>query len=575
MSDRLSRPSSPYLEPPRKSVELEDPGARDSVANSDDEHFSDASEGHQHPSSRPSAGRASSPIPLTRVERVDEDPAHGEVPGTSAYEIRTQDAVPDQVEVIPDGSRSRSTSMSGQQQRPMTPSSPIPRTVVEKVDLDQPSHGDIPGTPAYELRKADAVPDVVVKASESDAAPIPESVSVPTDTAAPETLLSRVNSHTNDEESSPQVSADDVEARPHAHRAKPSDPQPDQTEMVAAEPPDSPASHRSHTRRKSPVTDEDFGEEEMPGGGADDFDDFTEGQDDMGDFDDADFGDFDDGFQEPSAAVPVDTEVSQPPTPPSVPTLLDFTTHKTIPDLYAALDDPLDQLFPSTTSLPSSQLDPIPNATAIFSTERSLSLWSQLVAPPPLQPQNWVKSRIRRLFLVSLGVPVDLDEILPASKQKKLVLPSLTISSNTSSTATPNPTSQDPGTATPTHATSHSRSQSLAANANRNSTQSTAGGTGSPGGTPRSAARRRREASPPPDLDLSAVRRLCATTDAALGGLTDGELKGHVQELEWVTLRASSVLEYWLKRLDGLVSEKEAFEGVIENLVSHARRVRK
>lgn len=66
------------------------------------------------------------------------------------------------------------------------------------------------------------------------------------------------------------------------------------------------------------MTGEEFGEEETPGGGADDFDDFTEGQDDMGDFDDADFGDFDDGFQEPSAAVPMDVEVSQPPTPPSV-----------------------------------------------------------------------------------------------------------------------------------------------------------------------------------------------------------------------------------------------------------------
>lgn len=208
------------------------------AANSDDEHFSDASEGHQLPPSRPSSAGRASPIPLTRVERVDENPAHGEVPGTAAYEIRTQDAVPDQVEVVPDGSRSRSTSTSGQQQRPMTPSSPIPRTVVEKVDLDQPSHGDIPGTSAYELRRADAVPDIVVKASESDAAPIPESVSILTDTPVPETLLSQVNSPTNDEEPSPQVSSDDTEeSQPHAHRAKPSDPQPDQTEAVTAAPP--------------------------------------------------------------------------------------------------------------------------------------------------------------------------------------------------------------------------------------------------------------------------------------------------------------------------------------------------
>ncbi|PYI01993.1 hypothetical protein BO78DRAFT_400930 [Aspergillus sclerotiicarbonarius CBS 121057] len=542
MSERLSRPSSPYLEPPRQSVELEDPGARDSATNSDDDHFSDASEGQPPSQSHPPSGRAS-PIPLTRVEKVDEEPSHGEVPGTAAYEVREQDAVPDQIEIIPDGSRSRSASATGQ--RPVTPSSLIPRTVVEKVDLDEPSHGDVPGTPAYEIRKADAVPDVVKKASESDdSSPISGSVEdSAADASVPETLLSRVNSNEDDTE----------EAGPLAHRPKPSDPEPNQTETVP-ETPDSPTSHRSDTRGESPVTSaaDDTA-------GADDFDDFAEEQedDDFGDFDD-----FDDGFQEPMTeaveAEPADLQPSQPPTPPSVPPLLDLDAISSLTDLNTTLSDSLDRLFPSTkdtAGLP--PLDPIPNPTAIFSTERSLSLWSQLVAPPPLQPQNWVKSRIRRLFLVSLGVPVDLDEILPASKQKKLILPSVNLDDTRPSFAPP---------------TAHSRSQSLAAK--RDSTQS---GPGSPGPQQQSRTRtsRRREPSPPPELDLSAVHRLCATTDAALDGLTDGELRGHVQELETVTFRASSVLEYWLKRLDGLVSEKEAFEGVIENLVSHARRVRK
>ena len=245
MSERLSRPSSPYLEPPRKSVELEDPGARDSgehqvyhrpvvdsgadilatATNSDDDHFSDASEGQPHPQSHPPSGRAS-PIPLTRVEKVDEEPSHGEVPGTAAYEVREQDAVPDQIEIIPDGSRSRSASAASQ--RPVTPSSSIPRTVVEKVDLDEPSHGDVPGTPAYEKRKADAVPDVVRKASDSDdSSPSPGSVEASAaDTPVPETLLSRVNSNEDDTE----------DAGPLAHRPKPSDSEPDQTETVPETP---------------------------------------------------------------------------------------------------------------------------------------------------------------------------------------------------------------------------------------------------------------------------------------------------------------------------------------------------
>jgi hypothetical protein len=37
-------------------------------------------------------------------------------------------------------------------------------TVVEKVDPEEPSHGDIPGTIAHKVRAADAVPDVILKA---------------------------------------------------------------------------------------------------------------------------------------------------------------------------------------------------------------------------------------------------------------------------------------------------------------------------------------------------------------------------------------------------------------------------
>ncbi|KAF7592728.1 hypothetical protein BBP40_012559 [Aspergillus hancockii] len=491
MSERLSRPSSSHLELPSKSVELEDSGARDSATNSDDDHFSDASEGHERAHSRLVSGRTS-PVPLTRVEKIDDNPSHGDVPGTRAYELREHDAVPDEIEVIPDGSRSRSSSTV----RPLTPGgSPIPRTIVEKVDMDEPSHGEIPGTDAYEKRKADAVPDIVTTASASDAespSHSPESngrgsnEANITDVDVPETVLSRVDTFPDDT----------PEPGPRAHQRRPSDALPDVTETVpdssdALSPQDSPL-HQSDIEPESPV----IGDGPENPVVADDFDDFAEEQD-IGEDDFGDFDDFDVGFHEP--------------------------------DIEVAEDEPVDQtaqLFTPTTVL---------------------------VAPPPLQPQNWVKSRIRRLFLVSLGVPVDLDEILPASKQKKLILPSI------------NPSGSD------TPSGNHSRSASLA---RKDDVQS---GANSPStaGQPRNRASWRREPSPPPELDLLAVRRLCDTTDAALDGLTDPELHGHVKELENVTLRASSVLEYWLKRRDGLVSEKEAFEGVIENLVNHARRVRK
>jgi hypothetical protein len=141
------------------------------LVDTSDEHFDSASEGGE-PGRSSSENAPPSPIPITRVERVDDTAAHGEVPGTPAYSLRTQDAVPDEIEIVPEGQRSRSATQSRSRaastlsatsatSRPQTPGgSPIPRTVVEKVD-NEPRHGEIEGTLAHEKRLADAEPDEV------------------------------------------------------------------------------------------------------------------------------------------------------------------------------------------------------------------------------------------------------------------------------------------------------------------------------------------------------------------------------------------------------------------------------
>ncbi len=232
---------------------------------------------------------------------------------------------------------------------------------------------------------------------------------------------------------------------------------------------------------------------------------------------------------------------------------MNFDKVSSLDDMLAATDPYINELYPKSSALDAPPPDPLPKESSVFLTERSLSLWSQLVAPPPLQPPNWVRSRIRRLFLVSLGVPVDLDEILPASKQKKLVLPSIHLSNESRS---PRP-SYD-GRATGSVAKLKRENNS---SASVNSTSS------SPSG-------RRKGPPPPPEIDIYSARLLCATTDAALGNLTDEELENHVKDLRALMDRAGEVLEYWLKRKDGAIGDKEAFEGVIENLVKHARKVR-
>ncbi|KAG9694664.1 hypothetical protein KCU95_g4018, partial [Aureobasidium melanogenum] len=474
------------LQPPSEPIEnLKDPGAHElpgvpkiSEPEESDDHFSDASEGTpSYPPAITGRNRALS-IPVTRVEKVDDEPRHGEVPGTEAYNIRSQDAVPDEIEIVPDGTRSRSTSRVSESDRPVTPGgTPVPHLVVEKVDPSAPSHGDVPGTDAYEMRTADAQPDEIKQAPASSSAPLEQ---------------------TSQSELPLQPKTDTTIVQPAEENADDFDDF------------DQPQTQNNHHTDND---DDAFG---------DDFDDFEEGGADQADGDeDDDFGDFDDGFQqaeEPSVPAP-------PPQPPN----LNFADLQTSDDILQAMSPYMSELFPE---LYDQETAPSDKSAALSTdpilTDRSASLWSQLVAPPPLQPPNWIRSRIRRLFLVSLGVPVDLDEILPASKQKKLVLPNIHL---------PEQKKED-------------------GKAKQDGSSSTGG---------------RKGPAPPPEFNANEAAMLAKTTDTATEAYSDEELKAHVKRLEELIKDASTVLEYWMKRKESALGDKEAFEGVIENLVGFVK----
>ena len=109
---------------------------------------------------KPLSNRGGVPVPMTVVEKLDPtQPSHGEIPGTAAHSIRKADAVPDAIVQAPTrGGPFRSPSPSHN----VSSSVPIPRTVVTRVD-SQPAHGEIPGTDAYRIRTQDAAPDMTEK----------------------------------------------------------------------------------------------------------------------------------------------------------------------------------------------------------------------------------------------------------------------------------------------------------------------------------------------------------------------------------------------------------------------------
>lgn len=490
---------------PPKRVGTEDPGAKDLADTSESEdHFSDAQSAPQ------------SPVPKTRVEKVDGEPSHGEVPGTDAYRQREGDAVPDEVAIIEKDDKNETSAAAGSDSSLATPpgGQPIPKTVVEE------SSGSVGGHSEefLEKRKADAEADEVVRADEAEARAQEGGNTDPP-------VLSGASSPAEETQETPTIPEVKVVSADGDDTAE--DAAQDNTEDAADDVPE------------EEDDDQDFG---------DDFDDFEEGGED------AEFDDFEDGFQQPEAETP------PPVAAPAMPTT---TLPFPIPDfdgldgqdIFDTIDPYLNSLFPpEELELPT--LPPLPKESSIFFTPRSASLWSQLVAPPPLAPPDWIRSRIRRLFLVSLGVPVDLDEILPASKQKKLVLPSLHRKNSNGSRRT----------STDSRSVSRLRQSEL----NASSTSLDSKGNAKP-----PAAGRKRGPPPAPELDLVAVRQLATTTDEALDGMTDQEIQAHVKRLKDMEDTAKVVLEHWKKKTDEKIGDREAFEGVIENLVKHARNSRK
>ncbi|MCJ1479198.1 hypothetical protein MMC13_007882 [Lambiella insularis] len=550
-------PKSPTLLPPRKSVELEDPGAHDlESSNEEEDVFSDAHDGQHSPRygqialddvpvkvlvtglcvmlgvSDEQQGRKKAgviPIPKTVVEKVDPlSPCHGDVPGTAAHAMRLADAEPDVISQAP---------LPPQIPPEISPGTgkptavPIPRTVITRVD-SKPSHGEIPGTEAYNIRTEDAVPDVVEKKSDVPGWP-----------------TSSVNRSSHFDRLVPKYPNNGISPIAADGGFGPMDY--DEDDNLGDEEQD----YKQKTT--SPEMADDY-HNSSPGEDvedlADEFDDFEEGAAVYN------FGDFNETLQPPDVVE----DIQQDPLKQTFHThmtpfpVIDFSGLKSLDDIIEATRPHLSALFPGAYSADASASLTLPEHSSVFLTDRSLSLWSQLVAPPPLQPPNWTRSRIRRLFLVSLGVPVDLDEIHPASKQKKLILPFNSAES-----------SREPRKG------SVARLKHSETNASTTSIDSSPDTTTASASTTKSASKRRKGPPPAPEFDLVAVRQMCTTTEAALERLDDAELRAHVSRLEELTHRGKEALQYWVKRKEGAVGDKEVFEGVIENLVRHARKVRK
>ncbi|GAA5894964.1 uncharacterized protein JCM6883_002273 [Sporobolomyces salmoneus] len=303
----------------------------------------------------------------------------------------------------------------------------------------------------------------------------------------------------------------------------------------------------------------------------DDFDDFDD-DDDFGEMGEAgedgegddDFGDFGDAapldesaFEASSEPFPLTQHTSEPAlTPQPVPSTsflpplrLDLSNRPTrrsvAPQLRDFVSSAWGDVSDKVNDEPERQVEGV---AQILVTEESRNLLSSLSSLPPLRPLDWRRSKIRREHLISMGIPVNLDD----SNDPK-PLSSLSTSSPRLSGTQSRPSSAPPGASPLPFSSSRVPSRSSTPFADRERT--------------------RRTASPPP-LDKNLADQLLSLKEDDLTLMSLAKLKSVAADLEKISVDASEILTHALLMREKESQDKETYNGMISDLVSAAAKMK-
>ncbi|KAI0004955.1 hypothetical protein BJV74DRAFT_805925 [Russula compacta] len=197
----------------------------------------------------------------------------------------------------------------------------------------------------------------------------------------------------------------------------------------------------------------------------------------------------------------------------------------------------------------------------ILVTPDSRSLYQSLFqkSPPSTRPPNWTRSRIRRQHLITLGIPVNLDEVLPHASNKPL--PALHI------------------TTRPMSAPPVSRNGSRPTNGQTSLHHSRAGTPVQVAGTPTTGNSRKGAVAqlglgPKPELDEQRIEELLALTSDQLSLLPLASLEACLSDLRMQTQNTSSLLTHLLQTRDALQQDSETYNKLIAELVGEAQKMK-
>ncbi|KAH9943304.1 uncharacterized protein BXZ73DRAFT_40438 [Epithele typhae] len=311
-----------------------------------------------------------------------------------------------------------------------------------------------------------------------------------------------------------------------------------------------------------------------PSTAQDDFDDFDSfrtpaetiaGSGDEGE--DDDFGDFGD-FEE-TAQLPItpgfssfgEMQYSEPESIAGPSMSIDWKPLQVAPlprrdELQEQVDDILGPLWAQddTSSLTEEPIREVGGLNQTLVTPQSRQLYNGLLppTPPSFQPVNWTRSRIRRQHLIHLGIPINLDEVLPRTNG---ALPTLEITTRPMS-APPGPRG---GISKLEVAMNGARAGSRPATPpSRNAT---------------SAAAELR-LGPRPDVDDQKIEQLLSLSPDQLSLMPLATLEGRLVEVKEQTAKSSALLTYLLQTRDALQQDSETYNKLIGELIGEAQKAK-
>lgn len=179
-----------------------------------------------------------------------------------------------------------------------------------------------------------------------------------------------------------------------------------------------------------------------------------------------------------------------------------------------------------------------------FELSESASQIYALLCSVPNSELNFLKSFTRRLLLKDVGVPLDLDELLPRKEKQHFVI------------------------------RRSRRSLDKAAKTRTSTDKNTPGGSRAATPTPTDSSRAQTPVTVDTELKLDSWLRLVEIRPEQRERMEPEEVRELVTQLKTANVEAKLLLKQWQDKLALGYKNKEAFEAVVENMVGFAQKQR-